>query len=247
MAPPFSPFCGDANGSCWLRSLLCPLLAYVAITQLTPRYTATGTLIYDASESKVREMQSILRVDPITDAVMATQAEVLRGMPVDRAGRQPAEPAHEPGIQSHRCDHRHGRSGHWPAIAADAVRFGAGSGSLAAGPRLDPARNATLTAVRAALTVTPLKASRVLEVSFTAEDPVIAAAAANDAMDVYVKSQLGAKYGAVARPGNGWSSAREELRKECGAYEGAIAQVPRRRTVWSRACMRGSTANRSAC
>ena len=82
MAPRFSPFCGDANGSCWLRSLLCPLLAYVAITQLTPRYTATGTLIYDASESTVREMQSILRVDPITDAVMATQAEVLRGMPV---------------------------------------------------------------------------------------------------------------------------------------------------------------------
>ena len=62
--------------------LLCPLLAYVAITQLTPRYTATGTMIYDASEFKVREMQSILRVDPITDAVMATQAEVLRGMPV---------------------------------------------------------------------------------------------------------------------------------------------------------------------
>ena len=62
--------------------VLCPLLAYVAITQLTPRYTATGTMIYDPSESTVREMQSILRVDPITDAVMATQAEVLHGMPV---------------------------------------------------------------------------------------------------------------------------------------------------------------------
>ena len=62
--------------------LLCPLPAYLAISQLTPRYTATGTLLYDASEYKLRELQSILRVDPITDAVMATQAEVLRGMPV---------------------------------------------------------------------------------------------------------------------------------------------------------------------
>ena len=44
------------------------------------------------------------------------------------------------------------------------------------GPRLEPDRNATLTAVRAALTVTPVKGSRVLEVSFTSEDPVIAAA-----------------------------------------------------------------------
>src|SRR5271165_5010799 len=62
--------------------LLCPLLAYIAISQLTPRYTATGTLLYDASEYKARELQSILRVDPITDAVMVTQAEVLRGMSV---------------------------------------------------------------------------------------------------------------------------------------------------------------------
>jgi polysaccharide biosynthesis transport protein len=43
--------------------LLVPLLAYVAISQLTPLYTATGTLLYDASEYKLREMQSILRAD----------------------------------------------------------------------------------------------------------------------------------------------------------------------------------------
>ena len=58
------------------------MLAYIAMSQLTPRYTATGTLLYDADGYKVRELQSILRVDPITDAVMASQAEVLRGMPV---------------------------------------------------------------------------------------------------------------------------------------------------------------------
>src|SRR5689334_6759131 len=62
--------------------LLCPLLAWLALSQITPLYTATGTLIYDQAEYKLRELQSILRADPITDAVMATQAEVLRGMPV---------------------------------------------------------------------------------------------------------------------------------------------------------------------
>ena len=92
------------------------------------------------------------------------------------------------------------------------------------GPRLDPARNATLSAVQAALTVTPLKSSHVLEVSFTAEDPVIAAAAANNAMDVYVKSQLGAKYGAVARAQQWLEQRRDELRKEVRRYEDAIAQ-----------------------
>jgi capsular exopolysaccharide synthesis family protein len=92
------------------------------------------------------------------------------------------------------------------------------------GPRLDPDRNATLRAVRAALTVTPVKASHVLEVSFTAEDPVIAAAGANNAMDVYVKAQLGAKYGAVAKAREWLEQRRDELRRDVRREEDAIAQ-----------------------
>src|SRR3954454_23447152 len=65
-----------------LPMLLMPLLAIVALSQLNSLYTATGTLLYDASEYRLRELQSIQRVDPITDAVMATQAEVLRGLPI---------------------------------------------------------------------------------------------------------------------------------------------------------------------
>ena len=155
--------------------VLCPLLAYVAITQLTPRYTATGTMIYDPSESTVREMQSILRVDPITDAVMATQAEVLHGMPVIEQVTNRLNLLTNPEFNTSL------KPPSWPErtlaeISIGAVRFVARSGSLLSGPRLEPARNATLTAVRAALTVTPVKGSRVLEVSFVSEDPVIAAA-----------------------------------------------------------------------
>src|SRR4051794_876496 len=43
-------------------------------------------------------------------------------------------------------------------------------------------------------------------------------------MDFYVKSQLGAKYGAVAKA-RGWlEQRREELRKDLRRYEDAIAQ-----------------------
>ena len=223
--------------------LLCPLLAVVAITQLTPRYTATGTMLYDASEYKARELESIMRVDPITDAVMASQAEVLRGMPVVEqvASRLnlPANPEFNASL----------RPRLWLEPALSLIRrvFAPAAdpdGDLP-GPRLDPDRNATLRAVRAALTVTPVKASHVLEVSFTAEDPVIAAAGANNAMDVYVKAQLGAKYGAVAKAREWLEQRRDELRRDGGK------RMPSRNTVpgtalW-RACMRGSEVNRSAC
>ncbi|MGC1411982.1 MAG: AAA family ATPase [Acetobacteraceae bacterium] len=203
--------------------LLCPLLAYVALSQFNPRYTATGTLLYDANGYNVRELQSILRVDPITDAIMASQAEVLRGMPVVEQVARELNLLNNPEFNASL------RRPPWPRQVQRVIRlmlFHPPPASLdePAGPTLDPARNATLSAVQAALIVTPLKASHVLEVSFTAEDPVIAAAAVNNAMDLYVKSQLGAKYGAVARAQQWLEQRRDELREELRRSEDAIAQ-----------------------
>lgn len=195
--------------------LLFPLLTFTAISQITPRYTATGTLIYDAAEYKLRELQSILRVDPITDAIMATQAEVLRGLPVveqiaNRLNLH-TNPEFNVALQPPSWWQR------MLTMRSDAVEN-------LPGPQLDPARNATLSAVRAALTVTPVKASRVLEVSFTTQDPILAAAAVNDAMDIYVKSQLSAKYGAVMRAHDWLKQRADELRNEVRRQEDKIAE-----------------------
>ena len=64
-------------------AMLVPLCAWVAIQRTTPRYTATGSLIYDPSDYKVRELQSILLAsDPTTEAAMASQAEILQSLKV---------------------------------------------------------------------------------------------------------------------------------------------------------------------
>src|ERR1019366_1682190 len=67
------------------------------------------------------------------------------------------------------------------------------------GPMPDPGRDATILAVHGALHAAPLHASRVLEVTFSAEDPLVAAAAVNNAMDIYIKDQFTAKAAAVRR------------------------------------------------
>ena len=46
----------------------------------TARYTAEGSVLYEPSAYAAQELQSILRVDPITDAVAASQAEVARSV-----------------------------------------------------------------------------------------------------------------------------------------------------------------------
>jgi polysaccharide biosynthesis transport protein len=209
----------------WLLAsmVLCPLLAYIATLQLTPVYTGTGTLLYDPSEYKARELQSILRIDPISDGVMASQAEVLRGMPVVEQVAARLNLHTNPEFNA---------SLRPPSLlrrALSAVRhtllpsISPPSDDIV-GPKLDPVRSATLGAVQAALSVTPVKSSRVLEVSFTSEDPVIAAAGANNAMDVYVKAQLGMKHGAVAKARDWLKASRNELNQEVQKREDGIAR-----------------------
>ncbi len=171
----------------------------------------------------MRELQSILRVDPITDAVMTSQAEVLRGMLVVEQVATRLNLLTNPEFNASL------RPPSWLRRLQSAFRRMQSAAapvpvSEMTGPRLDPERNATLAAVQSALTVTPVKASHVLEVSFTAENPVLAAAAVNTAMDVYVKSQLGAKYGAASRARELLEARRDELRKEVRLQEDAIAQ-----------------------
>src|ERR1035437_2288780 len=63
-----------------LSSLLMPLLAWIALGQVTPRYTATASVLYEPNTYTLPELQSILRADPTTEAVMASQAEIVRGL-----------------------------------------------------------------------------------------------------------------------------------------------------------------------
>jgi len=202
--------------------LLCPLLAYVAIAQFTPRYTATGTLLYDPSEYKLQELQSILRTDPITDAVMASQAEVLRGITVIEQVVSRLNLQTDPEFNASL------RPLPWPKrmlfVVWDTLfRPPTAPSDEPPGPRLNPARNDTLSAVQTALSVTPVKASHVLEVSFTAENPVIAAAAVNDAMDAYIRSRIAAKYHAVDRARELLEQRRRELREDVRKQEDEIA------------------------
>ncbi len=91
------------------------------------------------------------------------------------------------------------------------------------GPVLDADRNATLVAVQAALHASPVRFSHVIEVTFTAEDPVIAAAAVNNAMDAYVKDEYAAKHRAVDRATEWLERRAAELRVQVRQQEDRIA------------------------
>jgi len=202
--------------------LLVPLLAAVAISRMTPRYTATGALIYEPSEYKVRELQSILRVDPTTEAVMASQAEILRSLRVAarvaERGNMFRNPEFNPALRPPSLwRHAISRLKDLFGLAPPPVQ------KASYGPNQDDSRNATLLAVQAAFDAHTVKYSRVIEVTFTAEDRQVAATAVNNAMDIYIKDQFAAKHKAVD-VATGWLEKRAaELRREVQTGEDRIA------------------------
>ena len=60
--------------------VLVPLAAWLTLQQVTPLYTATGSLIYEPSGYRLREFESIVRQDPTTEGMMASQAEILQSL-----------------------------------------------------------------------------------------------------------------------------------------------------------------------
>jgi polysaccharide biosynthesis transport protein len=202
--------------------VLVPLCALLAIHQMTPRYTATGALIYEPSDYKIRELQSILKDDPTTDAVMASQAEILQSLRVAQRvaerGNLFANPEFNhalrpPGMRQRAMARLRGLLGMDVEETPD---------QPAAGPLLDADRNATMTAVQAALHASAVRFSHVIEVTFTAEDPVVAAAAVNNAMDIYVKDQFAVKHRAVDRATEWLEKRAADLRVEVRTKEDQI-------------------------
>jgi uncharacterized protein involved in exopolysaccharide biosynthesis len=67
-----------------LCALLFPAVAFIAANQLTPRYTASATVMFEPEGYNARELQSILRDETTTDAVLASQVEIIRSLSISR-------------------------------------------------------------------------------------------------------------------------------------------------------------------
>ena len=198
--------------------VLVPLCAWLILQQITPLYTATGSLIYEPSGYRLRELQSILREDPTTEGMMASQAEILHSLhiaqkvaergnlfdnPQFNAERQPPGSAHRLLLQLREL------LGMDNDPTSEDPQYG---------PTLDHSRDTTLLAVQDALHAAAVRFSHVIEVTFVADDPVTAAAAVNNAMDAYIKEQYAAKHrlvdGATALLQKEASELRQQVRQD---------------------------------
>ena len=209
--------------------VLIPLCAWLTLRQITPLYTATGALIYEPSEYKVRELQSILRADPTTEAMMASQAEILQSLHIAQRVAERGNLFNNPEFNA--ALRPPGTLSRTISTSVTTLRWLLGMEIDAPpdqpvyGPAPDHTRDRTMQVVQDALHAAPVKMSHVLEVTFVANDPTVAAAAVNNAMDAYIKEQYAAKHRAV-------ESATNLLERQAGELRRQVRQVEERMSAY---------------
>ncbi len=152
-----------------LVALGLPLLSLGALSRMRPVYTATGTLLYNPVDFNPKLLRGVVETRQVTDALMASQAAILKSPAVvarviDGLGLG-ASPEFDPARQR-------------PSL----LRRWLGS----AGPPLPVAPDALRDAVTARFHIDVPAGSQLINVSFTAHDPALAARAANAAMAAYL-------------------------------------------------------------
>jgi uncharacterized protein involved in exopolysaccharide biosynthesis len=206
----------------------------VAAKQLTPRYTAATTVMFEPTDYSARELQSILRDENTTDAVLASQIEVIRGLSVARRVVRQFNLTDRAEFAWWLEDQKRVASPWYRLRDALASRLASVSTDLAAAVAPDPPSEAppeeiaeiqAAEAVRDRILVQVVRNSRVLQIQFTSEDKRLAQDGANTIAELYIADQLEAKFNAVRRA-NDWLDARvAQLRQEVGQNEARIAEL----------------------
>ncbi len=211
-----------------------PVLAVGALSQLTPRFTCTATVIYEAQEFQIRELQSIVRDEAgTTSVVLQSQLEIIRSLAMAERLAERLDLARRPEFN-------------WtiapPSNLSQVRRWARSQGARVAGivsedlaaasappPRRPPtpeeARLGVVLSTLSRITAVIVPNSRVINISFTSESPAIAQAGANLLAELYINDQLEQKFEAVRRA-TGWLEGRVgQLRQEVVDAEDRIERA----------------------
>lgn len=193
----------------WLMSgtvVLAMALAVLALSQITPRYTARAQLMVDSRQANVLDMEQVMSGLPATAETIQSEIEVissrqLAARVIDQL-QLVAHPEFSTGGSGWRNWLQPEPANHETAIQREQITEG----------------------FLRRLEVRVAGRSRVINVDFTAADPALAAQAANALAERYLTEQLEAKQ-AATRQANAWLSQRlDELQRQSEIAEQEVAR-----------------------
>jgi exopolysaccharide transport family protein len=188
-------------------------IGVVYTLSLTPRYTATSTVLFDAQNQNALDLDQLLNQQAGPPVSISNQIQIITsssfvGKVVDKLNLS-ADP--EFGM---------GAAGGFGIVKSIKGIFGDDTQS---GPSKDEEHIATINRFLDRMVAGVADGTSVITIQFSSQDPSKAAAIANAVADGYITDQLEAKFEAT-RIANNWLSGRlDELRKRVAEAETAVA------------------------
>ena len=214
-------------------ALVFPALAFVAAQLATPRYMATATVLLEAAQASPPGLDGAPQ-DATIEAILASQAELVRSLSVARRIVRQLDLTHSPDFAwwMEPAPQSGGAWRRW--TAALARRLGTISPMLAAWigapppaprPPEERAELAAAEAVRDRLQAAPVPNARVLRLGFSSEDPRLAMEGANLAAELHIGDQRELKFVALRQASDWLDSRAAQLRQDIARAEARIAEL----------------------
>jgi len=207
--------------------ILVVVIAGLYLYQTTPRYTAQAQLTLDIRKSRVVDVEEVLSGISADASVIGTEMDIIRSSSLLARAADKLNLHRYPEFNPALLED--GGKGPVKQLTAwlKGLWFLESEASVQTNPEDDEERlkRQIVERLRASLEVEHRRNTHTITVSFTSQDPRMAARVANTLADLYLTDQLEAKFEATRRA-NEWLAERlESLREEVQASEQAVKNV----------------------
>lgn len=165
-------------------AIVMTLISILVVFSLTPKYSATTTLLIEASESKVVSIEEVYGLSGTNSEYFLTQFEILKSRDMAKRVVEKLELVKSAEFNPY---HAHNKKG----FSLKAFIFGSSNEA----PSEADVINKTTDAFWKAVSISPVRKTQLVKISVMSESPNMAQQAANALANAYIESQLEAKVG----------------------------------------------------
>jgi polysaccharide biosynthesis transport protein len=204
-------------------SILVTGLAVLVVLSLTPKYTATATLMIEAQEKKAVSIQEVVGIDSTQKEYYQTQFEILKSNQIaERVIKQ---------LDLIKLEEFNGSLDTKPTII-DSIKAMPLVASLLANKKesiseedaQESIRQMVLSAFQKNLSIEPVRNTQLVKISFISEDAKLAAKIANAVGYAYIETNLESRLNAT-QYASGWISSRlSELKNQLSQSEETLSE-----------------------
>ncbi|CZF77495.1 GumC family protein [Grimontia marina] len=218
-------------------TLLCTAIAALVALSITPTYRATATLLIESQQAKAISIEEVVGIDSRANEYYLTQFEILKSNQVaqrviDKLQLSQIEEFNpsitansEPGFKEQFKD--------WLRSHPVIDSFFSSKKEMAIDPELE--KEATnlkiLKTFKSRLTISPIRKTQLVHISFDSQDPKLAAEIANAVGYAFIENNLESKLLATDKA-NGWLNERlTELKQSLNSSERALVEFLQRQEL----------------